>query len=304
MSSCVQSQITAPLFPGKRELLLMLIGGYFDESTDRDTENRCYSVCGYVADGASALELSFAWADLLRKHSLAYFKASEIEYGFGQFAQYRDDPANVRAPLSTREKEKIIEIKSDFVNAICQSNVYGIGTVLMLRDYEVLISENEAARRNLLRPWYLCSSFTLMASGFLMNDANRRHPPATTGFLRPIFDWQEEFKGRFVDSFPNFCRKNPESSRFLLAPHFEMKQDYKCLQAADCLAYEARKLLLQIEYDDNPGRPMRVAMQRLYERMYKIYLLNYEGMKIIAENQSCDRIPIKPTIENAAELRI
>jgi hypothetical protein len=104
----------------------MLACGYFDESTDVDTENRCYSVCGYVADGASALELSFAWADLLRKHRLRYFKASEIEYGFGEFAQYRENPDDLTAPLSNGDKEKIVEIKTDFVSAICKCNVYGI----------------------------------------------------------------------------------------------------------------------------------------------------------------------------------
>ena len=142
----------------------MLIGGYFDESTDSPAENRCYSVCGYVADGPSALELSFKWADLLRKYNLRYFKASEIESGFGEFRQYRDDLNNLSAPLSKNEKAKIVEIKTDFVNAICNCNVYGIGTVLLLRDYDSLKSENSWARKNLAAPWYICSSFTLMAS--------------------------------------------------------------------------------------------------------------------------------------------
>jgi len=282
----------------------MLIGGYFDESSDEGTENRCYSVCGFVADGASALELSFAWADLLRKHNLKYFKASEIEYGFGEFRQYRDDPNNPSAPLSQREKEKIIEIKTDFVDAICNSNVYGVGTVLMLRDYELLRDESPLARQNLLAPWYLCSSFTLMASGRLMNDANRRHPIGMSGYLRPIFDWQEKFQGRFMASFPSFCRKNPESSKSLLSPQFEMEQDYKCLQAADCLAYEARKLLFWVEYEENPNRPMRKAMQRLGERIYKIYQLNYAGLKIIAEHQTPDVIPIAPALENDIDIGI
>jgi hypothetical protein len=288
----------------KSESLLMLIGGYFDESSDEGIENRCYSVCGYVADGASALELSFIWADLLRKHHLAYFKASEIEYGFGEFRQYRDNPDDLAAPLSKKEKEKIVEIKTDFVSAICKCNVYGVGTVLMLRDYELLLSENMLAQKNLAAPWYLCSSFTLMASGLLMNEANRRHPPDRSGYLRPIFDWQKEYKGKFIESFPNFCRKNPESSRSLLPPHFEMEQDYKCLQAADCLAYEARKLLFWVEYEENPNRPMRKAMQRLGDRLFKIYKLNYEGLKIIAENQTADRIPIAPALETKMDLQI
>ncbi len=282
----------------------MLIGGYFDESSDSEIQNLCYSVCGYVADGASALELSFLWRDLLKKHNLRYFKASEIEYGFGEFSQYRDDPKILSAPLTKREKEKIVEIKTDFVDAICACNVYGIGTVLLLRDYELVKAENTKAQRHLPAPWYLCSSFTMMASGMLMNEANRRHPPDRTGFLRPIFDWQEEYKGRFLESFPNFCRKNPESSRFLHPPHFEMEQDYKCLQAADCLAFEARKMLFQVEYEEDHNRPIRTAMQRLGERMYKIYKLNYEGLTIIANGQKEDAIPIAPEIENDLDLGI
>lgn len=282
----------------------MLIGGYFDESSDSDVQNLCYSVCGYVADGLSALELSFLWSDLLKKHNLNYFKASEIEYGFGQFAQYREDPTNLNAALTQREKEKIVEIKTDFIDAICKCNVYGIGTVLLLRDYEILMAENLKAQRHIPAPWYLCSTFTMMAAGMLMNDANRRHPPERTGCLRPIFDWQEEYKGKFLESFPNFCRKNPISSKSLLPPHFEMEEDYKCLQAADCLAYEARKMLFWVEYEENPNRPIRKAMQRLQGRMYKIYKLNYEGLNVIANGQKDDEIPIAPAIENGIDLRI
>lgn len=143
-----------------------------------------------------------------------------------------------------------------------------------------------------------------MASGFLMNDANRRYSGDMTGFIRPIFDWQDEYKGKFIESFPNFCRKNPESSKSLLSPHFEMEEDYKCLQAADCLAYEARKMLFWVEYEDNPERPLRMAMQRLQNRIYKIYKLDYEGMKVIAENQKADTIPIEPALERHLDLRI
>ena len=171
----------------------MLIGGYFDESTDESTEGNCYSVAGYVADGSSALELSFLWADLLRKHNLKYFKASEIEYGFGEFRQYRDNPKDLTAPLSTREKQKIVEIKGDFVGAICKCNVYGVGAVLMLRDYELLRSECPNAQRHLAAPWYLCSTFCLLTCGQIMNLTHGYHTPERTGFLRPVFDWQEEY---------------------------------------------------------------------------------------------------------------
>ena len=174
----------------------------------------------------------------------------------------------------------------------------------MLRDYDLLRAQNPLAAKNLFAPWYLCSSFTMMAAGLLMVDANRRHAPKMTGFLRPIFDWQTEYMGAFVESFPNFCRKNPMSSRFLHPPIFENEEDYKCLQAADCLAFEARKLLVRVEYEKDSLRPIRKAMQRLGERIFKIYQLNYEGLKIIAENQTADLIPIAPAMENKMDLQV
>lgn len=44
--------------------------------------------------------------------------------------------------------------------------------------------------------------------------------------------------------------------------------------------------------------PERKAMTRLKENIWKIYKLNYVGLKAIMEGQQHDQIPIEPEIEN------
>jgi len=98
------------------ESCMWLAGGYFDESFD-ECEDRCYTIAGYIGPQLPAVILDLRWKDLLKHYNMAYFKCSELEFGFGEFAQYRDDPSNMQAPLSAQEKAKIREIKTAFVCA-------------------------------------------------------------------------------------------------------------------------------------------------------------------------------------------
>jgi len=100
--------------------------------------------------------------------------------------------------------------------------------------------------------------------------------------------------------FDDFKAKNPLCSRWLLPPNYEDEKDYVVLQAADNLAYECRKLLITEEYDTHI--PERKAMTRLKERIYKIYKLNYDGLKMIMEDQSSNTIPVTPEVENELPL--
>ena len=96
--------------------------------------------------------------------------------------------------------------------------------------------------------------------------------------------------------FDEFAEKNPICSKPLLPLLYENEQDYLMLQAADNLAYECRRLLITRTYDTH--LPERRAMTRLKERVWRIYKLNYEGLKVIVETNNPDVIPISPEIEN------
>jgi hypothetical protein len=133
----------------------------------------------------------------------------------------------------------------------------------------------------------------------LTNEEDCPHDP---GMMQPVFDIQDEYGPRFKASFPQFAKKNPKCSKFLKAPTFEPEESYRCIQAADLLAFEARKLLINRLYD--PERTERIAMTRLKQHVDRLYLLDYDSLKMIASRQKADTIPIAPAIDNKHEQKV
>lgn len=257
-------------------------------------------MAGFYGSQIGALQLDFLWSDALKHWNFDYFKSSEIESGFGQFAQYREDPSNLSAPLSDKEKKIIREVKTSFVDIICQicesGELIGLGATCVLKDLYLFREQEPGLAKRLPNVYTLCGDFMLMYVGLAMTLTNEEDCPKTPGLMHPIFDQQEEYGPRFKSNFPFFAQKNPRSSKFLKPPEFESEHTYRCIQAADLLAFEARKLLVNTIYD--PSRSPRVAMQRLKEHVDKLYLLNYAALKLIAENQKTDFIPIAPAVNN------
>jgi len=278
---------------------MLLASAYFDESTDEGSADRCYTVAGFVGNGHAALDLDMRWGELLERYDLEYFKASEIEFGFGEFVKHRDNPTKPTDPLSAKEKGLIREIKTAFIDLICDCDeMVGVGAVVILPEYERLLQDSAHAKQVLPSPYVICADFVLLEAGIMANEANAYYSSIGT-MVRPIFDWHEEHMGRFQQSFTSFTRKNPISSKYLLPPQYEDEKRYRCLQAADCLAYEARRLLVRDEFE--PDRPIRKAMGRLGEQIGRIYKLDYESLKAIADAQTPDLIPIKPSIDGRAK---
>ncbi len=128
---------------------MWLTAGFFDESTDEDTEGTCYAIAGFIGAQLVTATLELRWRDLLKKYGLEYFKASELNAGVGQFQKFRDDPNNLRwRHFSQREKDIFKEIKTTFTDLIVSFNegLYGIGAVVILPDLERLRSEYEHAK--------------------------------------------------------------------------------------------------------------------------------------------------------------
>jgi hypothetical protein len=80
-----------------------------------------------------------------------------------------------------------------------------------------------------------------------------------------------------------------------LLPDYESDRDYILLQVADNLVYEMRKLVIKDAF--NEVRAERIAMQRLKQRIWKVYKLNYEVMKTIMQRPA-NVVDIKPEISN------
>src|SRR5262245_53156801 len=110
------------------------VAGYFDESDDND---RAYAVAGFLRHQRDCIHLHWAWKErLLDKYGLKYFKASELEWGTGQFSKCRDNPKNLDARFSQREKDLFREIKTLSIDIILEFDLLiGFGAVLILPDY-------------------------------------------------------------------------------------------------------------------------------------------------------------------------
>jgi len=280
---------------------VLLAAGYFDESADGDFEDRVFTVGGYVAGGASSLQLDLRWHRLLDKYELAYFKASELESGIGEFAKFRDNPETAATDRFTqREKDLLKAIKIEFVELLCKQELLAISATIHMRHLKAFANDKPDLVKRLPPFYQLCGHLVMMESGKALNEANAGVSPDLKSTLRPIFDSHQEFGPRFEASFESFKEKNPTSSQFLLRPMFEDERTYKCLQAADLFAYEIRRTVSNHFFE--PRVKLRKAMERLFPEVRATFVLDYPIIESLALWQGKDSIPILPIEESYREL--
>lgn len=270
------------------------MAAYFDESDDNQ---RGYGVGGFLGNQFDCVHLEWAWQrDILAKYKLKYFKASELEYGHGEFRKFRDDPNNPKAPFSQREKALFKEVKTKTVDIFLNAEfLVGFGAVVVLPDYHRLVEELNRAALAIPEPYWFGAQVVYMEAGWIMNYLNEDEPPSQRASVRPIYDDHEEYGRRAKRIFDDYRDKNPLWSKWLLSPHYESDKNYVVLQVADNLIYEMRKLVIKDAF--NEVRPERIAMQRLKERIWKVYKLNYQALKAIMERPANEN-PIEPEIAN------
>lgn len=270
----------------------MIYGAYYDESDEKPG----FSVAGYAAPYATWVHLDWKWQGLLKKWNLTYFKASECENLLGEFAQYRDSPTNLKSDLKTHERKILTGIKTEFIDAICKhgDDLQGYGAVVIVNDFEKIISEDAEARRLFMdKPYWVCFQLCLVAAAMPARDFNQRHSNRDDHVhIKPIFDSHKEYSGLAKALFDKFMNGNPRSAEVLLPPEYEDDKAVSALQVADTLAYEARKhLTRQIVKGDGYARK---PMERLRPFVYRIYKLDYKALKLIVARQDPDYIPISP----------
>lgn len=269
---------------------VVIYGAYYDESEHGSS----FCLGGYAAAYDTWIHLDWAWGDLLKKWNLRYFKASECENGLEQFAQYRDDPNNVKTDLKPHERDKLKQIKTEFVDAICKhhDDLQGYGAVVVVDDFRRLVSEDQEALRLLSdKPYYICFQLCLMAAAYPARAANQHLPYDHRIRIKPIFDSHKEYSALAKQLFDGFTKKNPKSAEVLLPPDYEDDLDTSALQVADSLAYEARKFLSR-QIRDPLDEYMRPPLIRMLPSVYRMYRLDYEALKLIIKRQEPDSIPL------------
>jgi hypothetical protein len=273
------------------EYRVILFGGYFDESTDENSIGACYTVAGYMGNGRACVTLDLRWKDILDKHEMKYYKASEVESGWGEFRKFRENP---KGPLTERDRKKQLEIRTDFLDLLCDDDaLIGISASVLIQDWDTFCGDEPELRKRLPPNLYtLCSQIMLMESGLSAYDHNMQVSRKNQILLRPIFDSHYEYEPRFRAAYPEHAKKNPRSTKYLLDPMYENEEDYRCLQAADLLAYEVR--LNVAAYARRPDYVIRIAMERLLSKQRVMYVLDYDGLKRLAEQQPTDLVGFDP----------
>jgi hypothetical protein len=270
----------------------VIYAAYYDESNEKPG----FSLAGYAAPYQTWIHLDWTWRELLKKWKLAYFKASECENLFGECSQYRDHPTDLKSALNPNERSRLIEIKTDFVDAICKhsDDLQGYGAVVVVDDFERIVSEDTSARELLMdKPYYICFQLCLVAAAMPARDFNLRQPKENHVYVKPIFDSHEEYSGLAKRLFDRFLEGNPRSAEVLLPPDFEDDKVVSALQVADTLCYEARKHLTR-KIANPQDEYIRKPLERLRPFVYRIYKLDYQALKLIVARQGSDYIPISP----------
>jgi hypothetical protein len=268
----------------------VIYGAYFDESDEKPG----FAIAGYSAALDTWWHLDLDWQKLLKRWNLKYFKASECENGLEEFAQYRDDPTDQGSPLKHHERERLKEVKTEFIDAICRQHddLQGYGAAVVIEDFERIIAEDSVARALFMdKPYYIGAQLCLVAAAMPARDTNTNRSGNDRIEVRSIFDSHKEYSGIAKKVFDNFAAKNPLSAEVLLPPQYADDIENSSLQVADTLAYEIRKRLTR-KLKNPCDNYMRVPLMRLRPAIYRIYKLDYKNLKRIVENQSPDSIPV------------
>jgi hypothetical protein len=269
----------------------MMYGAYFDESD----QSPGFSLAGFSASYDTWLHLRWRWDELLKKWNISCFKASECENLLEEFAQYRAPQSLKGSRLNDREFKQMVEIKTDFIDAICKhgDDLQGYGAVVVVKDFERIISEDATALRYLRdKPYYVCFQLCLVAAGRPAWDTNLTRSAADRVHIRPMFDSHDEYSDLAVSLYDDFKAKNPKSSEFMLPPRFDDDRFTSPIQVADNLAYEVRKLLTQKIQNPSDTRT-RKSLKRLRPFIYRVYKLDYNALKLIVARQPIDSVPVR-----------
>jgi hypothetical protein len=245
-------------------LFLAVTNSYLDESFDpkqSGTPRGIFAVGGVLGRGDPCFELERNWEKLLKKYSLEFFKASQCEYGRGQFSKFVVDSSNI----TPAEKQTLESISLDFINVITNPYSYdpthyltGYGVGVMQEDfYEV--TKNDHARAVLGdNPYRLAYDIAFIQGAWLMKQVGEW----ASHF---VCDEHEIYSPLAPAAYYNLKATNPEAAEYMLS--FSAIDEKTCapVQAADAFVYEVRKAL-NFKFSKDPVLA-GVALRKQFEAL-------------------------------------
>jgi uncharacterized protein DUF3800 len=226
-----------------RESVYAVIGAYMDESFDTSKKG-IFAVGGILGRGAPILDLEICWEQLRRRDDVGikYFKATECEWGKGEFAHLVADSGH---PTPT-ERQNLESISSEFVKMIGrdmhgESHLALTGVGIVQEDFHDLIQNdyNQSILGDSV--FRLAYDLAFIQCAWSMKEHFRR----TGEHERVSFvcDETEEHSSSAGPAYTKLKNTNPEAEKYMATFSFADDKDCQPLQAADAVAFEIRRAI-------------------------------------------------------------
>lgn len=249
MSIQALADLVHPRSSRHKLLGIMELRAYCDES-GMHGDPQFFVVCGYVGRANEWIHLEDRWTNLLRRHQLAEFKASDCEHGQGVFKG-----------KSPRERE---ELQRKFYSLITKFALHGAASSIVMADYNALLPRLAKIRQTekyTKSPYFIAFEHVLAALASIASNYPKKEQIAF------IFDRQKQVQGRAKELYDLAIQHFDETTlsyyHRLGTLAFSSRLEVIPLQVADVLAYESYKYLVEHRFGSKERRwKMDILLQR------------------------------------------
>jgi hypothetical protein len=224
-------------------MFLRVANSYMDESFDPKHQGQYrgfFVVGGILGRPLAFFELERRWEQLLRKHELAYFKASQCENGWKEFSKFVIDSKKI----TPSERALLDSISLDFIELITTPvpfdptnylTCYGVG--IMQEDFYEVIKDPCARAVLGDNPYRLAYDFAFIECAWLMKQLGKGWSASF------VCDEHEVYSPLASEAYRSLRETNPQAAEHMLSFSSADEKLSAPVQAADAVVYEIRRAL-------------------------------------------------------------
>jgi hypothetical protein len=237
-------QLARILYPTRfrEKFYLVMYGCYLDESFDKKPLG-VYMAGGFIGQGVPTFELERNWENCLKRHGLAYYKASHCERGGGQFEKFLSNPPHI----TDSERKKLDSISREFCEIIGHPVQYDprvffalYGTAVLQDDFYDIIKDSNARAILGNNPYWVAYVLAMAQAAWAMQELGEGKPDHCAAF---VCDEDEEHAETAPIAYGALKKANPIAARYMGTYSTADEKGCAPLQAADAIVYGIRKAL-------------------------------------------------------------
>jgi len=251
------SRVVHPWSSQARLFAMLELSAYLDES---ETKHRTYCVAGYWATARAWEGVEALWTARLKALGLTEFHAADCEHGKGEYEDRTDRPA----------------IRESFIEIIDRSLIHGIVCAIDLRGWDPFADEVAHLRRagGMGAPYYVAFQMAMEAITGAVSCFSPEERVALVFDDRPdagkALRLYQDLKNTTIPDFERIASRLGSVTN-------AASEEHPGLQAADLLAYEANKYLVEIRWAVSP-KPVRSGWPKLRRKGLVGGHMTAEGM--------------------------